>query len=185
MSMKLIVSTLLTLLAFKSASASITENATVTTASYATVRDEVRVEYSIINFRMPAIPDDKILSDVVLELYMDVASTLGDTLSGGVATVEISVMPPLVDGKLPVMSAIAASRVAKVGDNRPVRIYITSVVQEAITQRKSDLTLLVGSITGARRGRFATKTVPGTGNARATVTVHFRNKVNLQALGME
>jgi len=181
-----ILSLISLLLVFGSAGASVTANVAVASATYATTDDNTEVEYSVVTFDVPVIPTDKILSEVILDFYMDVASVLGDDLSGGIATVQVSVMPALDNGKLPILSdAVVASSVVKVGVNRPVRIYITSVVKEAITNKVGELTLLVGSITGDRNGRFETRAIPGGDSTKATVTVYFRDKLDGQALGLE
>ena len=154
---------------------------TVTEESYATVDDETEIVYNVVTFDIPGIPADDVLSEAYLEFVMDVSSTLADSLSDGTATLELATMPVLVGGKLSQANVtVSGTRVVKVGTDRPVRIYITSVLRQAIVGNEADLTLLTGSISGGRRGRFEANAVPGApGGAKVTLTIRTRKRVDL------
>ncbi len=145
----------------------------VTETSLAAVNDTTEVDYNVVSFAVPALPEGRALTQAFLEFSLDVSSTLSGTLSGGVATVEIIVIPELVNGKLSVSNeTLITSRVVKVGENRLVRVYITEILLQAMADNESDLALLVGPITGGRRGRFDANTVPNApGGAKAVLTI--------------
>jgi hypothetical protein len=148
--------------------------ADVTGTSLATLDDATEVDYNIVEFEMPELAEGRVLTAAFVELYMDVSSTLPDSLTQGLATIEVAIMPALVGGKLDVSSdAIIAKRTVRVGDDRLIRVYITDLLLDAGGQLESPVVLLVGAVTGGRYARFEANAVPGApGGAQAMVTIH-------------
>ena len=178
--------TLLTVLFGGASRASDVASVTVIEESLATTEDSLAIGYAIVQFEMPALSDGAKLLEAILTLYMDVATVLPEEVSDGLATIEVALMPALVAGKLDV-SAIqtVAQTTTKVGANRTIRLHITDILLGAIEENESPVTLLVGSITGKRYGRFATKEVPNAAfEAKAVLTLHTQTAYQDGAIGV-
>lgn len=162
-------------------------SADLSETALATLEDSTLVDYNVVEFEMPELDGGRVLTAAYLEFYMDVSSTLADSLSQGLTTIEVALMPTLVNGKLDTGSPPSiAQRTVRVGSNRTVRVYITDLLLEAIGELESPVVLLVGAITGGRYGRFEAQAVPGAaGGAKAVLTVHSQAPYQAEAVGIE
>jgi hypothetical protein len=159
-----------------------TPSVSVTETSLATSTDSLEVDYTVVALVIPRLPENQELNDAILELNMDVSCTLEDSLTGGYATVELTPMPTLVEGRLDVAATgPIIKRSIKVGSSQEVRIRITGLVRDALdelgeNQDEAELSLLIGAISGQRYGRFEANVLAGGGGVKATITIKTKQR---------
>jgi hypothetical protein len=154
----------------------------VTDRSLSTNRDSTLVSYVVIELSVPRLPDNRVLCEAVLDLLLDVSSSLADSLSDGMVLLEVTRMPTDVNSELTVESlGRVLKKSVKVGDDRAVSITITSLLRNEVEQLGSEeesagITLLVGAIEGGRYGRYTATALPGGGGAKAAITLRTQER---------
>ena len=154
---------------------------TVTETSLATLNDATEVDYVVVQVPIPELPASSEIVLAYLEFYMDASSTLEEGTFDGFVTLEVFPYPELANGKLDAgeLPSPVTKCTVPVGNDRPVRAYVTSALLKAIAESESEVGLLVGSVTGARTARFDAKAVPGApGGAKAVLKVFLCHEDN-------
>lgn len=156
----------------------------VTPVSLATTTDATQVGYLIVELPVVEVPQDMRLGEAHIEFYMNVSTTRNaESPTNDLVTLEIYPYRGTTKGKLDVSSLGASSmkRTVRVGNGRPVRVYVTDFLAKAIADPTTERTLIVGAVSGKRSGRFDSLSLPGGSEAKAALTVIFSGIENTAA----
>jgi len=148
----------------------------VTPVSLATTTDATQVGYLLVELPVIEVPQDMRLGESYIEFYMNVSTTReAESPTSDLVTLEIYPYRGTTKGKLDVSSLGTSSmkRTVRVGNSRPVRIYVTDLLAKAIADPAAGRTLIVGAVSGKRSGRFDSQPLPGGSEAKAALTVNF------------
>ena len=148
----------------------------VTAVSLATTTDATQVGYLIVELPVVDVPEDTRLGESYIEFYMNVSTTRNsDSPTHDLVTLEIYPYHGTTKGKLDVSSLGVSSmkRTVRVGNGRPVRVYVTDFLAKTIADPMAGRTLIVGAVAGKRSGRFDAQPLPGSSQSKATLTVQF------------
>lgn len=152
-----------------------------TSVALATTKDSHQLNYLVLDLPAVMVPTGMRLEEAYLELYVDASNTRStDSASTETVTLEVYPYGGTSKGKLDTtkIGTSAMKRTVHVGTNKPVRVYVTDFVAAGIANHAADRHLIVGSVSGDRSAVFDAKTLPGTANTKATLTVFFTRSEN-------
>lgn len=133
-------------------------------------------ERAYYSFELPSVtvPEGMVLAEAYVTFQMDVDSSLDPEITGGAVTLELYPQLSMSDGKLDVSELPAPSmmRTVTIGDDRPVRMYVTNFVQNLLNNPESDRHLIAGCFKGDRIGLFEANTLESVA-ALASLSVIF------------
>jgi hypothetical protein len=147
----------------------------LTTISLATTTDATQVGYLLIDMPKVEVPRDMRLDESYIEFFMDVSTTRNaDSPTNELVSLEIYPFGGANAGRLDVsrLGSSSMKRTVRVGQSRPVRIYVTEFVARTIDDSAVDRRLIVGAVSGKRYGRFDARSLENS-QAKAILTVTF------------
>jgi hypothetical protein len=162
-------------LCFSAAASAQTQVVTLSSGQLTTItpEDTTEAKVFVLAVPVPAAPAGSMLMSAMLELVVDaaVAPSLAEQMS--MVTLEVAPLSGALAG--PAVTAAdlrptTMKRLVAVGAEKTVRVDVTEFVRYVLDNPEENYGLAVGSLSGARVGRFDVK---AEGQQVATLTVHY------------